>query len=75
MEEKDVLEFAQTENNANSQTQPDTKEGKVEIKPYKVFGQDFSLSNPIFISYLGVTYGFTLNCFVVSEVFVFTTNL
>ena len=43
----------------------------VAVSPFKYF----CLSKLIFTSYFGVTYGFTLNCLVVSFVLVFITNL
>lgn len=40
-----------TPSKEEDKTKQDKKEEKVEIKPYKVFDQDFSLTDPDFISY------------------------
>lgn len=49
MLEDEVFELAQS--GEKQATEPTKENEKVEIKPYKVFGQDFSLSDPDLIDY------------------------
>ena len=52
MLEEDVLNLAQGGGeNPSAKQEPAKEEVKVEVKPYLVFGQDFSLSNPNIIDY------------------------
>jgi len=51
---KDLFEFAQGQEKVPLEKETKTeekKDDKVEVKPYKVFGQDFSLSDPEIIDY------------------------